>query len=122
MIQGAIEDGLYPRLAITLHSQSGSQSIKALLDSGFDGQLALPYIAADHLQLEVVRLAEVTYANGQKNEEIVCQGEILWHNELRSIEIALSDDEEPAIGTALLDGCVVTMDFKGNTLSITEPT
>jgi predicted aspartyl protease len=60
MIQGAIEDGLYPRLTITLNSQSGPLRIKTLLDSGFDGQLALPYFAADRLQLEAVRLADVT--------------------------------------------------------------
>ena len=120
MIQGAIEDGLYPRLAITLHSKSGPIPMKTLVDSGFDGQLAIPYFAADHLQLEVVRLADVTYANGQKTEEILCHGEIFWHNELRSIEIVLSDDEEPAIGTGLLGGCIVTMDFVTDTLSISK--
>jgi len=121
MIQGGIEDGLYPRLTITLNSQSEPLKIKALLDSGFDGQVALPYVAADRFQLEAVRLADVTYANGEKTEEIICHGEILWHDEPRAIEIVLSDDEEPAIGTGMLEGCIVTMDFISDILTISKP-
>ena len=121
MMNGAIENRLHPRLMISLNSQIQPIELKALVDSGFDGQVALPYFAADRLQLEAVRFAEVTYANGQKAEEIVCRGEILWHSKLRSVEIVLSDDEEPAIGTGLLQGCVVTMDFIHDTLNIDKP-
>jgi hypothetical protein len=63
-----------------------------------------------------------TYANGQRIEEIVCRGEVLWHGEVCSVEIALSDDEQPAIGTGLLKSCVMTMDFRNDTLSIEKPT
>jgi predicted aspartyl protease len=122
MINGIIENGLYPRLRIKLASQAGPFEFKALFDSGFDGQLALPYFAANRLRLEIVRFVEVTYANGQKNEEIVCRGEISWHDELRAVEIVLSDDDEPAIGTALLGGCLVTMDFVNDTFSIDKST
>jgi len=118
MMRGTIENGLHPRLKITLASKAGSLDLKALVDSGFDGQVALPYFAADRLKLEVVRFVEVTYANGQKLEEIVCEGEIFWHDELHSIEIVLSDDDEPAIGTGLLKGCVIIMDFVHNFLTI----
>ena len=121
MIHGLIDNGLHPRLLITLQTQDGEINVRALLDSGFDGQVALPYIVADHRQFEVVRLAEVTYANGQKAEEIVCRGNILWHNQHCSVEILLSDDEEPAIGTGLLKGCIVTMNFIHDSLSIAKP-
>jgi hypothetical protein len=42
MIDGIIENGLHPRLRIKLESQAGPIEFKALFDSGFDGQLALP--------------------------------------------------------------------------------
>jgi hypothetical protein len=64
----------------------------------------------------------MTYANGQKIEEIVCHGEIFWHGETRIVEVVLSDDDEPAIGTALLQGCMVMMDFIHNTFDIDKPT
>ncbi|MDZ7291361.1 MAG: hypothetical protein ONB44_25070 [candidate division KSB1 bacterium] len=122
MIHGAIENGLHPRLLITLESQAGPIEFKALFDSGFDGQVALSYFAADRLRLEIVRVVEVTYANGQKDEEIVCRGEISWHDELRAVEIVLSDDDEPAIGTGLLEGCLVMMNFVNDTFSIDKST
>jgi predicted aspartyl protease len=121
MMNGTIDDSLYPRLLFTLLSQAGPVKHKALVDSGFDGQVALPYFAADHLRLEVARLAEISYANDQKVEEIICRGEILWHDEVCSVEIALSDDEQPAIGTGLFKGCVMTMDFRNDTLTIEKP-
>jgi len=121
MMQGWIENGRHPRLMVILHSKVGAVELKALVDSGFDGQLALPYFVADQLQLNVLRLTEVTYADGQKIEEIVCMGEILWDNEVRLVEVVLSEDDEPAIGTGLLSGCVLTMDFIHDTLIIEKP-
>ena len=118
MIKGIIENGIHPRITITLVSETESFDFIALVDSGFDGQLALPYDVADNLSLEVIRLAEVTYAYGQRMEEIVCGGEILWHNAILSVEILLSDDEDPAIGTRLLKDCILTMNFIRNTLTI----
>lgn len=118
---GTIERGIHPRLLFDLVTNQGRVNFKALVDSGFDGQLALHYDAADRYQLEVVRLTEVTYANGQKAEEIVCRGTVLWHNEVQRVQIVLSDDEEPAIGTRLLKGSIMTMNFVQNTLTIVLP-
>ncbi|MGH7598724.1 MAG: hypothetical protein ACREOI_20405 [bacterium] len=121
MMTGTIEKGIHPRLMVTLATDKEQVSLKALVDSGFDGQVALHYDAADRYQLEVVRLTEVTYANGQKVEEIVCRGKVLWHNEIHRIQIVLSDDEEPAIGTLLLKGSIMTMNFVDDTLTIALP-
>jgi len=121
MMHGIIENGLHPRLRITLASSTGPIEFKALFDSGFDGQVALPYFAADRLRLEIARFVEVTYANGQKIEEIVCHGEIFWHDEHRTVEIVLSDDDEPAIGTGLLKGSLVIMDFINDVFNIDQP-
>jgi len=54
-------------------------------------------------------------------EEIVCRGEVLWNDEICSVEIALSEDDEPAIGTKLLKGCLMTMDFRNDILTIEKP-
>lgn len=81
----------------------------------------MPYFAADRLRLELARFVEVTYANGQSVEEVVCHGVLHWHEELRPVEIILSDDDEPAIGTDLMQGCLVSMDFITNALKIEKP-
>ncbi len=121
MIQGTIENGLHPRVRLKLESPIGPLDFKALFDSGFDGQVALPYLAADRLHLELARFVEVTYANGQSVEEVVCHGVLHWHDKQRAVEIILSDDDEPAIGTDIMHGCLVTMDFIKNDLRIEQP-
>jgi hypothetical protein len=42
MMNGTIEYGLYPRLLTTLLAQDGPIKLKALVDSGFGGQVAHP--------------------------------------------------------------------------------
>jgi clan AA aspartic protease len=121
MMIGIIEKGIHPRLKITLATANEQVDLEALVDSGFDGQLVLHYDTADQYQLELIKLAEVTYANGQKVRELVCLGKVLWHNQLRRVQIVLSDDEEPAIGARLLKGSIVTMDFVKNTIAIATP-
>ncbi|MCI0697050.1 hypothetical protein L0337_34215 [candidate division KSB1 bacterium] len=121
MMIGDIERGIHPRLTITLVTANEQVELDTLVDSGFDGQLALHYNAADRYQLEPIKLAEVTYANGQKIKELVCLGKVLWHNQLRHVQVVLSDDEKPAIGTRLLKGSIMTMDFVENTLKIALP-
>jgi hypothetical protein len=46
---------------------------------------------------------------------------LLWYGKWRPIKIVLSNDEELAIGTGLLQGSVVTMDFVKNKLTIAGP-
>ena len=121
MISGVIENGIHPRVLVKLLAAQSQVEIDALVDSGFDGQLALHYDAADRYQLEPIKLAEVTYANGQKAKELSCLGKILWHDQIRRVQVVLSDDEESAIGTRLLKGSIMTMDFIDNSLTIALP-
>lgn len=48
--------------------------------------------------------------------------QVKWHDLWQDIDVVLSDDEESAIGTRLLQGCIMTMDFIQNTLTIDKPT
>ncbi len=121
MITGVIENGIHPRVLVELLTTQAQVEIDALVDSGFDGQLAFHYEAADRYQLEPIKLSEVTYANGQKTKELVCIGKILWHDQIRRVHIVLSDDEESAIGTRLLKGSIMTMNFVDNKLTIALP-
>ena len=121
MMIGFVENGIHPRLMLALVTAAEQVDLKTLVDSGFDGQLALHYDAADRYHLEPIKITEVTYANGQKAKELVCLGNVLWHDQLRRVQIVLSHDEEPAIGTRLLKGSIMTMNFVENTLVISLP-
>lgn len=120
MISGEIEYGLYPRINLNIISDAKIRDVKALVDSGFDGDLGLHYNYADLLHLEIEDFILVEYANGRIEEEISCTGYINWFGDRKKVQIALSDDEEPTIGTRLLKGFVVTMDFIKNLITITH--
>jgi hypothetical protein len=53
--------------------------------------------------------------------ELIAHGKIIWFGEERDVRVIFSDGEEPAIGTRLLKDCVVTMNFRNDTLIIEEP-
>jgi len=121
MITGNIEEGLYPRIQTTIIAPSGNSAEKVLVDTGFDGEVAMHYDDADRFQLELVAPVDVQYASGDEQEELYCYGKILWFGETRKVEILLSSDNERSIGTLLLDGCIMTMNFIQNTVTIDKP-
>lgn len=121
MMTGKIEEGIYPRVLIAAVTSAGNIFEKMLVDTGFDGEVAIHYNNADRFELELQDYLNIEYASGDSVDEIYGYAKILWHGEIREVEIILSGDEEPSIGTRLLNGCVMTMNFIDNTLAIDKP-
>ena len=121
MITGNIEAGLHPLIALEIAGTKSSETLSTLVDTGFNWNIGLHYDFADQLGLEVYDFAKIEYANGQSEEELVCHGRVKWHDQWQEIDIVLSADEAPSLGTALLNGCVMTMNFIENTLTIDKP-
>lgn len=121
MITGTIEDNLHPRVQLDISGAKSTENISLLVDTGFDVDVGLHFDFADRLGLEVYDFALFEYANGQSSEDLLCRGRINWHGHWQEIDIVLTDDEEAALGTSLLKGCLMTMDFIHNTLTIDKP-
>lgn len=121
MITGVIEAGLHPLIALEVAGTRGSEILSTLVDTGFNWNVGLHYDFADRLRLEFYDFARIEYANGESEEELVCQGRVKWHEQWQDIDIVLSNDEEPSLGTALLKGCLLNMDFIDNVLTIDKP-
>jgi clan AA aspartic protease len=121
MINGKIEQSRYPRVYLNLVVHDKSENLKFLIDTGFDSELALSYNHADLYELELLQSVRVTYADGESNEELMAVGRIVWFGEEREVRVILSNDEEPALGTRLLKGCVLNMNFIDDTLTIDKP-
>jgi len=121
MLNGTIEKSQYPRLMLTLFARGNPLDLKFLVDSGFDDEVALSYNQADLFELEIQDYVKVTYASGEWEQELLAQGKVIWFGKEREVRIILSDAEEPAIGTTLLKGCVLTMNFIQDVLTIDKP-
>jgi len=122
VIKGKIENGLHPKVWVELAGKPACKNFLTLIDTGFDLSVALHHQDAALLGLKIKKYLWITYANGERVYEPVCFARVLWHGKWKEIEVVLSNDEEPAIGTGLLQGSVVTMDFVKNKLSIREAT
>ena len=122
MIAGKIEGGLYPRIVLEIAGTKGSATLSTLVDTGFDWDVGLHYDFADQLGLEIYDFAQFDYADGRSDEDLLCHAKVKWHGQWQEIDVALSADDEPAIGTRLLQGCIMTMDFIQNTVMIDKPT
>ena len=121
MIKGKIENGLHPKIWMEAAGNITSQKFHALVDTGFDFDIALHHSELTILCLEITSFRRVDYADGEQRSEPVCPARVLWHGQWKKIQIVLSNDEEPAIGTRLLQGSVATLDFVKNRLIIAEP-
>lgn len=121
MIEGIIEGGLHPLITLEVAGDVETEILSVLVDTGFDVDVALPFNSSDRLGLEIYDTALFEYANGECEEELLCRAQVNWHGQWKKVEVVLSNDEQPAIGTRLLNGCKMDMDFIANVLTINKP-
>ncbi len=118
MIVGVIENSVHPYLKLNVVANGNQEELKFLVDTGFDGEIALSYEMADHFDLEPLQSLQITYASGESREELVAEGKIVWFGQERQVVVLLSNDEKPAIGTQLLRECLMIMDFPMGLLTL----
>ena len=84
------------------------QTVEFVVDTGFNGFLALPAELIQRLGLEPYSSSEVTFANGQRELCNTWHCRIRWHDQTRDI-IALESRGEVLLGMALLEGSQITI-------------
>ena len=112
MLTGTVSDDLQAWIAIEILAPNGqTHPIEAVLDTGFNGELALPATTISQLGLpEDIRRPAVT-ATGDRVSLMTYRGTVLWYGQLRSIQV-VEADSEPLLGMELLLGSRVTMDVR----------
>lgn len=101
MIEGAVNDDLEPTISISLVDTFGhAHEVHAILDTGFNGELALPPDLIEQTGLEAmgVRIAEM--GDGRSVTLAVFAGRVSWDDAVRSV-LVLSG-AAPLIGMSLL--------------------
>ena len=95
--------------------------VEAVIDTGFIGDLALPSSIIRRLGL--TRSGSINYilANGEPARMNIYRANIFWHEQIRNVVIAQTDDI-PLIGIKLLSGSRITMDVSPNGGVVIEET
>ena len=112
MLTGTVSDDLQAWVAIEILAPNGQpHPIEAVLDTGFNGELALPAAAIRQLDLPVgIRTPAVT-ATGDRVSLTTYRGTVLWYGQLSPVQV-VEADSEPLLGMELLLGSRVTLDVR----------
>jgi len=102
MIFGHVRDR-FPRFSLSLPGREGPVSIEFIVDTGFDGDLALPSSLIAQLEVEVAEEQIVRFADGTERERPRYELTMIWGDEERITEV-LALENPPLLGVGLMDG------------------
>jgi clan AA aspartic protease len=91
-------------------TEEAELAIDFVLDTGFNDYLALPPQAVTALNLPLYSSGMIRLADGSKSLVPVHSARINWNDEQKSI-LVLATGNKPLLGTRLLQGLRLTIDF-----------
>lgn len=104
---------LFLDLEISGHFPQGKKAIKAQIDTGYDGELTLPFSQAFPLGLILAGTKKYTIADGSIMTNIYCYGQVAIGNKKETIIVDIIPNGGILIGLPLLEklGNVCQIDF-----------
>jgi clan AA aspartic protease len=105
--------GLTARIPLTVILPHHEETLDFILDTGFLGGLALPETEIERLGLSLFGETEATLADGTTLVTYVYEARLRWGTDIMRVA-TLAMGEMPLIGTSLLEGCNVNLDFIEN--------
>lgn len=112
-ISGAVEltdDGLEPEVPLTVLNATGDRfDSRAIVDTGFTGELTLPEELVRELGYSYGGSADGTLADGSERLMHFYYGWVIWHGRERGI-VVVAAEGQPLIGMELLSGSRLTVD------------
>jgi predicted aspartyl protease len=119
-VEGFVDDKLRALLRVPVSaSRDGSRSdIVVWLDTAFTGGLAIPLKQIAQLRLVKQSSAEAILADG-RSVELETYGCFLdWFGSTYETQIVASEGGYPLLGTMLLDGHCLQIDYKARTVEL----
>jgi clan AA aspartic protease len=96
------------------------ESFECVIDTGFDGALILPASFIQQLNLPIVARLAFELVGGARMTADVALGDIEWLGQRRTVEVILSNGDDALIGTEMLDGATLVIDYVNRSVSISK--
>ena len=123
MIAGIVDE--YGRALVPLLFQTQPQGtpieITVWIDTAFTGDLVLPRSTISQLALKRVSNVEARLADGSVSSYDVFKGWTTWFGESRKLEVIEGDASLPLLGTRMLTGLRLTVDYASHEVRIERP-
>ena len=109
MIRGRVDAQRQAWVQLEIERRDGGfEPIETVVDTGFDGHLALPPEIVGRMRVELDEPIDVYLATGSREEVNTWLGNVLWHGQTRAILI-LEASGPPLLGMQLMEDSQLTM-------------
>ncbi len=103
MMSGYVNDNREAILQIALVGDGKQlKSVRAIIDTGFTGDLTVPRHVIDELGFAIRGFQEVILADGSRHYFEMCVGSIIWNGQMRRVEINAAETDS-LVGMGLLE-------------------
>jgi clan AA aspartic protease len=120
-VNGFVDDQLRSllRVPVSASREWGRTDLVVWIDTAFNGGLAIPRQQVAELGLSKQSSAEAILADGRSVELDSFACFLDWFGKTYETQIATSDGEYPLLGTMLLDGHRLNIDYAAKTIELT---
>ena len=109
MITGKIVDNQEAIIELKIVDANDTETVEAIIDTGFTGELTLPGNLIDRLGLPRIGGLPITLGDGNEIDVGLYLGMVLWQGEDRIVQV-LRTDGRPLVGMSLLYGNRLILD------------
>ena len=109
MITGKIIDNQEAIIELKIVDANDTETVEAIIDTGFTGELTLPGNLIDRLGLPRIGGLPITLGDGNEIDVGLYLGMVLWQGEDRIVQV-LRTDGRPLVGMSLLYGNRLILD------------
>lgn len=120
MIQGYVNEILEPVIEIGLKRGEATESIPAIVDTGFSGYLCLSKRHEDKIKMVFHHVERYELANGEVVVMDVFRGTTVFDGREQGVDLILTASEDTLIGAALLRDHLLTIDYPKRTVRVEQ--
>jgi clan AA aspartic protease len=99
---------------------AGGETLDCLIDTGFDGALVLPRSDTSRLNLTVLGRVPIIGVGRIRSVADIAELEVEWLGETRAVEVIVSGGDDSLLGTQLLDGSRLVIDYVNYTVTVSN--
>lgn len=120
-MKGYVDNNLraLTRISVSASTDGPRTEMDAWIDTAFNGTLVLPRTRIAELRLVKESSAEAVLANGHLVELETFACFLDWFGKTFETQIVANDGEYPLLGTMLLDGHHLMIDYQAKTVELT---
>ena len=110
----------FPRVLLTLPGTAGPVPIEFIIDTGFEGELALPSSVVQQLNVQFAGREIFALADASLSERVLYKLFLEWDEEPRLVEVLVLDGN-PLLGTLFLRDHYLQVEMREGGEVVIEP-